>query len=61
MYVIKADGTLVYNGAIDSIRSAEVDDIAKAENYVASALAAVAAGKPVAKATSQPYGCAVKY
>ncbi|HTO02698.1 MAG TPA: redoxin domain-containing protein [Opitutus sp.] len=61
IYVIKGDGTLVYNGAIDSIRSADVKDIAKAENYVASALAAVKTGKPVAKATSQPYGCAVKY
>ena len=61
IYEIKDDGTLAYNGAIDSIRSADVDDIAKAENYVASALAAVKAGKPVAKATTQPYGCAVKY
>lgn len=61
MYVITAEGTLVYNGAIDSIRSADVADLAKAENYVTSALAAVKAGKPVAKATSQPYGCNVKY
>lgn len=61
MYVIDPAGTLVYNGAIDSIRSADVDDLAKAENYVASALTAVKAGKPVAKATSQPYGCGVKY
>lgn len=61
MYVITGDGTLVYNGAIDSIRSAKIEDIAKAENYVASALEAVKAGKPVATATSQPYGCAVKY
>jgi hypothetical protein len=28
---------------------------------VAQALAAVKAGKPVPKATSQPYGCFVKY
>lgn len=61
MYVIDPAGTLVYNGAIDSIRSANVDDLTKAENYVASALAAVKAGRPVAKATSQPYGCGVKY
>jgi len=61
MYVITPDGTLVYNGGIDSIRSADVDDIAKAENYVAAALAAVKAGKPVATATSRPYGCSVKY
>ncbi len=61
VFVITGDGTLVYNGGIDSIRSADVSDIARAENYVASALAAVKAGKPVAKATSQPYGCSVKY
>jgi len=61
MFVITADGTLVYEGAIDSIRSAKVEDIAKATNYVKAALAAVKSGQPVEKATSQPYGCSVKY
>ncbi len=61
MYVITADGTLVYNGAIDSIRSANKADIAKAENYVNSALTAIKTGQPVKTATSQPYGCSVKY
>lgn len=61
MYVIDGKGTLVYNGAIDSIRSGAADDIPKAENYVAAALKAVKEGKAVAKATTQPYGCNVKY
>ena len=61
IYVINAEGTLVYNGAIDSIRSADAADIAKAENFATAALAAVKAGKPVEKATTQPYGCSVKY
>lgn len=61
LYVVNAEGVLVYNGAIDSIRSTNVDDIAKAENYVKTALASVKAGKPVEKATTQPYGCGVKY
>lgn len=61
MYVITADGTLVYNGAIDSIRSADPSDISKAENYVRSALQAVATGEPVTTPSSRPYGCAVKY
>ncbi len=61
LYVINAEGTLVYNGAIDSIRSANPDDIAKAENYVTSALAALKAGQPVKTSASQPYGCTVKY
>ncbi len=61
MYVITADGTLVYNGAIDSIRSTKVEDIAKATNYVTAALGSVKTGQPVAKAVTEPYGCSVKY
>lgn len=61
MYVIKADGTLVYKGGIDSIASADKADIAKAEPYVTEALAAVAAGRKVEKASTRPYGCSVKY
>ncbi len=61
MYVINADGTLVYKGAIDSIRSAKVDDIAKATNYVKAALDALKSGQPIAKPVSEPYGCSVKY
>lgn len=61
MYVIDAKGTLVYNGAIDSISSSDPADIPKSENYVASALDLVAAGKAVKTATTKPYGCSVKY
>ena len=61
MYVINKDGTLVYNGAIDSIPSADQADIAKATNYVLAALEAVKAGKPVEKAATKPYGCGIKY
>lgn len=61
MYVIDGTGTLVYAGGIDSIRSSRVDDIAKATNYVAAALADLKAGRPVGTKTSQPYGCSVKY
>jgi hypothetical protein len=61
MYVIDPQGTLVYQGGIDSIASARADDIAKAEQYVRMALADLAAGKPVTKTASKPYGCSVKY
>jgi len=61
MYVINADGILVYKGAIDSIRSANIDDIARATNYVKAALDALKSGRPVAKPVSEPYGCSVKY
>lgn len=61
LYVINADGKLVYKGGIDSIPSSNVSDIAKADNYVKLALADVAAGRKVAQASTQPYGCSVKY
>lgn len=61
LFVIGADGTLVYSGAIDSIRSASVEDIGRATNYVKVTLAALKAGRPVEKPATQPYGCGVKY
>ena len=61
MYVIDKAGVLRYNGAIDSISSSDAADIAKADNYVVSAVDAVLAGKKVAKPSTQPYGCSVKY
>jgi peroxiredoxin len=61
MYIIDKDGKLAYQGAIDSDNSADSDDIAKATNYVTTALAELKAGKPVTNATTKPYGCSVKY
>lgn len=61
LFVIAADGVLAYNGAIDSIRSADQADIGRAQNYVTAALADLKAGRPVATANTQPYGCGVKY
>lgn len=61
MFVINAEGTLVYKGGIDSIKSTNPADIAKAVPYVKEALAAVAAGKKVPNPSTAPYGCSVKY
>jgi len=61
MYVIDAQGKLVYAGGIDSIASTDATDIAPATQYVRAALAEVLAGKPVSVPVSQPYGCSVKY
>lgn len=61
MYVIDPKGVLRYAGAIDSIPSADTDDIAKATQYVPQALAELAAAKQVSVAVTRPYGCSVKY
>lgn len=61
MYIIDPQGTLVYMGAIDSIRSANIADIAEADNYVTMALEAVLGGDEVPVKTTRAYGCTVKY
>lgn len=61
LFVIDGEGVLRYNGAIDSVPSADAADIPAAAQFVEAALADLAAGRPVARATTQPYGCSVKY
>jgi len=61
MFVINPEGEIVYQGAIDSKKSADSDDIANSDNYVVAALEAGMAGKPIKVKTTQPYGCSVKY
>ena len=59
--IIDPQGVLRYTGAVDDKSSAKFDDIATATNYVRAALDAGLAGKPIAVAQTQPYGCDVKY
>jgi peroxiredoxin len=61
MYIVSADGKIAYAGAIDSEASTSADDIAGATNYVLAATEELLAGKPVAVASTEPYGCSVKY
>ncbi len=61
MFIIDPNGKIQYDGAIDSIRSANAGDIAKAENYVVKAYKELKAGMPVTTSKTQPYGCTVKY
>lgn len=61
MFVIDPNGILIYDGAIDSIRSASQEDIARADNYVTLSLQALASGEPMQPSDTQPYGCSVKY
>jgi peroxiredoxin len=61
MFVIDGAGTLVYMGAIDDRPAASHASVRGARNYVQEALDALAAGRPVAVASTRPYGCTVKY
>ncbi len=61
LFIIDAQGVLLYKGGIDSIASADQADIAQAQNYISSALKELAAGKPISAAVTKPYGCTIKY
>lgn len=61
MYIISATGEVVYQGGIDDNPGRGQETVATAKNFVTAALADIKAGRPVATATSQPYGCSVKY
>ncbi|HEX8210517.1 MAG TPA: redoxin domain-containing protein [Longimicrobium sp.] len=59
--IIDPAGVLRYSGAIDDRRTSSVRDIPGATNYARAALDAGLAGRPIAVAQTQPYGCDVKY
>jgi hypothetical protein len=59
--IVDPQGVLRYAGAIDDRNSPSAKDIAGATNYVRAALDAGLAGRPIAVAQTQPYGCEVKY
>jgi peroxiredoxin len=63
MYVLNAEGTLVYRGAIDNSPDGEADSPAggKLVRYVEDALAALKSGKSPSISETQAYGCSVKY
>ena len=59
--MINPEGIVIYQGAIDSIKSVKAEDIARATNYVKAAYTSAIAGEPIEKSTTVPYGCGVKY
>jgi peroxiredoxin len=61
MYIVNPDGVLIYKGAIDDQPTTNKDSIPGARNYVLAALDESMAGKPVSTASTQSYGCSVKY
>ncbi|NMH60984.1 redoxin domain-containing protein [Alteromonas sp. MYP5] len=61
MYIIDDSGMLRYAGAIDSIKSANPADIAKADNYVKMGMTSLASGEELQYKKTAPYGCSIKY
>jgi len=59
MFIIGADGTLLYKGAIDNDPTG--DKTTDKINYVQQALTEILAGKSVSVPETKPYGCHVSY
>ncbi len=61
MFVIDAEQTIQYAGAIDDNSSSRASTVEGAKNYVRQAVAELKAGEAVSEAQTTPYGCSVKY
>ena len=59
--IVDPQGVLRYAGAIDDRPTWSSKDLPGATNYVRAALDSGLAGRPIAVAQTQPYGCEVKY
>ncbi len=57
-FVIDAKGNMAYMGALDDDAQGGKE---KVRNYVTEAVEAISKGSTVATATTDPYGCSVKY
>ena len=61
LFAIDPEGVLRYAGAIDDKPTSKAKDVTGAKNYLKAALDAGLGGQTIAVATTQPYGCDVKY
>lgn len=61
MYIIDAEGRLVYQGAIDDRPTANPDSLEGATNFVLAALNDMQAGRAVQTPETTAYGCDIKY
>ena len=61
VYLIDPSGSLIYQGAIDSIPSTRSSDVPSAKNYLMSAYLQSKDGQSVIPSATTPYGCSIKY
>lgn len=61
MFLINAQGTIEYMGAIDDKPSSRLETVDTATNYLLQAWEQHHAGQDVTRPSTKPYGCSVKY
>ncbi len=61
IFIIGADGKLVYAGATGDKSTTNAKEVRSSRNFIREALADLAAGRKIATPSSQPFGCTVAY
>ncbi|MFT7580791.1 MAG: peroxiredoxin [Myxococcota bacterium] len=61
LFIVDKAGKLAYRGGIDNAPLGNAPEGEASINYVSSAIADIAAGKPVSVPETKAYGCSVKY
>ncbi|HAG91136.1 MAG TPA: thioredoxin family protein [Bdellovibrionales bacterium] len=61
MFIVNAKGLVIYEGAIDDQPSANKKTLKGAKNYIRMAFEDLEKGNSVKVASTNPYGCSVKY
>jgi peroxiredoxin len=60
-FIISAQGTLAYQGAIDDQADTDPNSIKSAKNFISEALDELIADKKVSRPKTKAYGCSIKY
>ncbi len=61
MFIIGADGTVVYAGGTGDKPTMDAKEVRSSRNFIREALNDLAAGRKVATPTSPPFGCTIAY
>ena len=61
IFIIGADGKLVYAGATGDKSTTNAKEVRSSRNFIREALADLAAGRKIATPSSRPFGCTVAY
>jgi hypothetical protein len=61
MFVVGMTGNLVYAGAIDDKPTTNAKVVMTSRNFVRAALDDLVVNRPVAVASTRPYGCSAGY
>ena len=61
IFVIGANGRVLYSGAVDDKPTPDPATLVGARNYISEALDAILLGRKITVSATRPYGCGIKF